>query len=497
MITGDIKNRIDKIWEIFWTGGLTNPITVIEQMNYLIFLKNLDVEQTRRENEQMKLKKMGEERGYTVGSMPKLIYTEKTNHLRWKRLAADDSETRYKLFRSENGVFDFLKNLNKDKESVFSKYMENAYFNIPTERVLERVMDEIDELYNTKEMENKDTKGDIYEYMLSKLSTSGTNGQFRTPKHIRELMVKLLKPTLEDKILDPACGTAGFLVSSLEYIRELTKNKAFNMEKFDKIFSGTDTDNTMLGIAAMNLLLHGVENPNLNRTDSLSDKYEEEEKYTMVLANPPFKGTVDEDHISKTLKSKVKTKKTELLFLILMLRVLEKGGRCAVIVPDGVLFGSSNAHKAVRKELIENNRLEAMISMPSGVFKPYAGVSTGILVFTKTGSSDTDKIWFYDMKADGYGLDDKRNEISENDIPDILGRWDNLDREEDRKRTEQSFFVSVDEIRENDYDLSINRYREIEYEEVEYRDPKEILMEIKELEKDIMQGIEELEGMLD
>jgi type I restriction enzyme M protein len=315
-------------------------------------------------------------------------------------------------------------------------------------------------------VEGKDTKGDLYEYLLSKLSQSGTNGQFRTPKHIINLMVTMMKPTPKDTIIDPACGTAGFLASSVEYLmkhygKEIGSDHELSEHFNNEMFSGNDTDSTMLGISAMNLILHEVASPNLNRIDSMSTEYTEEEKYSLVMANPPFKGSLDYDQVSPSLLSIAKTKKTELLFISLITRLLKVGGRTAVIVPDGVLFGSSNAHKAIRKEIIENQKLEAVISMPSGVFKPYAGVSTGILIFTKTDDGGTDDVWFYDMTADGYSLDDKRNKIDDNDIPDIQKRWDNLEAEKVRKRTEKSFFVPKDEIVSNDYDLSLNRYKEI------------------------------------
>ncbi len=496
MITGEIKNKVDKMWEYFWTGGLTNPVDVIEQLTYLIFMKRLDQEELKKEKEERELSLL-------FGKMDiKYIFDEEHQDIRWNKLIQLGSPRElFEKVRTE--AFEFIKDLDEDKESIFSQYMKNAIFKVPTPAVLQNTMDTIEEIFNMPQMtEDKDTKGDLYEYLLSKLSTSGTNGQFRTPKHIINMMVELMKPTTKDIIIDPACGTSGFLVSAIEYIKRNYRDELATDEKIYEYFTtemihGNDTDATMLGISAMNLMLHDIASPKLKRIDSLSSEYIEEEKYSLILANPPFKGSVDAELLSNTLTRVVKTKKTELLFIALFLRMLKIGGRGAVIVPDGVLFGSSNAHKNIRKELIENNQLEAIISMPSGVFKPYAGVSTGILIFTKTGNGGTDKVWFYDMTADGYSLDDKRNPVEENDIPDIIERFGNLDKEIDRKRTEKSFFVSKEEIVDNDYDLSINKYKEIVYEKVEYDPPEVIIARIEELSKLIAKNMEELKVMLD
>ena len=495
MITGEIRNKIDRMWEYFWTGGLTNPVDVIEQLTYLIFMKRLDQEEQRKEKEKQLASIFG-------NTDEKLIFDAKHQDIRWSNLIQlGDPKQLYDKVRNE--AFEFIKNLDDDKESIFSQYMQNAIFKVPTPAVLQNTMDTIEEIFNNPQMvEDKDTKGDLYEYLLSKLSTSGKNGQFRTPKHIINMMVALMKPTVEDKIIDPACGTSGFLVSSIEYIKRNFKDILATSPEIYKYFStamihGNDTDATMLGISAMNLLLHDMKTPKLKRIDSLSTDYSEESDYTLILANPPFKGSVDEALLSNTLTRVVKTKKTELLFIALFLRLLKIGGRAAVIVPDGVLFGASNAHKNLRKELIENNQLEAIISMPSGVFKPYAGVSTGILIFTKTGKGGTDNVWFYDMTADGYSLDDKRNPVEENDIPDIIERFSNLENEKDRKRTDKSFFVPKQEIVDNDYDLSINKYKEIVYEKVEYEEPKVILEKLEELSKSIDEKLKELKVMLD
>lgn len=482
MITGELKNKVDRIWEIFWTGGVTNPLSVIEQFTYLIFIKSLDDKQLREEGEAVLL-----------GLEPKIIFNDSQQDYRWSNFKQFEAEKMYD--NMQNGVFPFIKNLHSNEASSFAKFMENAIFQIPTPQILEKIVTNIDSL----ELEG-DIKGDLYEYLLSKLATSGTNGQFRTPRHIIDMMVRLIKPLPEDTIIDPACGTSGFLVGASEYLQ---KNHAdlFNDEKLkdryqNDMFYGNDMDATMLRIGAMNMILHDVENPNISYKDSLSKSNDDSEKYTVVLANPPFKGSLDNEAVADDLLKVTKTKKTELLFLALMLRILKIGGRCAVIVPDGVLFGTSNAHRQIRKELIENNMLQGVISMPSGVFKPYAGVSTAILLFTKTGIGGTDKVWFYDMQADGYSLDDKRNKIEENDIEDIVERYSNLENEKDRERTEKSFFVPKEEIVENDYDLSINKYKEIIYEEIEYEAPSVILEKIGELEKEIQEELGKLRELL-
>ncbi|MED4954160.1 class I SAM-dependent DNA methyltransferase [Paenibacillus macerans] len=483
MITGELRQKVDRIWETFWTGGITNPLSVIEQFTYLLFIKDLDEAETRKENESMLL------------SVPfaRMVPSDK-QHLRWNQFKNFDPQRMYDVVSNE--VFPFIKSLHGDKDSAYAKYMGDAIFMIPTPNMLVRIVEGID----TIDMKDRDTKGDLYEYLLSKVATAGTNGQFRTPRHIIQMMVALMKPKPEDIICDPAAGSAGFLVAAGEYLREnhadLFLVQGLKEHFNNHMFHGFDMDRTMLRIGAMNMMLHGVDNPNIEYRDSLNENNTDKDKYTLILANPPFKGSLDADSVSADLLRVTRTKKTELLFLALFLRMLKVGGRCASIVPDGVLFGNSTAHKAIRKEIVDNHKLEAIISMPSGVFKPYAGVSTAIMIFTKTGAGGTDHVWFYDMKADGYSLDDKRNPIEANDIPDIIERFSNMDAEKERKRTEQSFLVPVDEIRDNAYDLSINRYKETEYEEVQYEDPKVILASIKLLEKEIIEGLEELEGLL-
>ncbi len=484
MITGELRNKIDRIWETFWTGGITNPLDVIEQFTYLLFIKQLDDVETTKENEANFL-------GVPFESM----FPGDCQQYRWSKFKnLGSAEEMYDIVL--NGVFPFIKNLHQDGDSAYSKYMGDAIFKIPTASMLTKIVDGIDGL----ELGDADSKGDLYEYLLSKVATAGTNGQFRTPRHIIKMMVDLVQPQPEDTIIDPAMGSAGFLIESQAYLREHHEKMFLNAklrEHFNNnMFYGNDMDRTMLRIGAMNMLLHGVDNPNISYRDSLSEQNTDVEKYSLVLANPPFKGSLDYDAVSADLLKVTKTKKTELLFLTLFLRILKKGGRAAVIVPDGVLFGSSKAHKQIRKEIVDNNKLEAVISMPSGVFKPYAGVSTAILVFTKTGNGGTDQVWFYDMKADGYSLDDKRQEVAENDIPDIVTRFANLEGEKERKRTEQSFFVPVEEIVENAYDLSINKYKEIVYEKVEY-DPTDVIMaRIENLEKEIHVEMQELKKLL-
>jgi len=497
MITGGLKNKVDAIWDIIWTGGITSPITVLEQITYLLFMKLIDDNQCKREATARALRvklenpvfKKGE---CVISEVPRIVCDY--DKLRWHVFHDFDPDTM--LSNVQNNVFPFIKQIGDGRNTAFSRYMKNAVFLIPTADVLAAVVDHIDSM----DLNNKDIMGDVYEYLLGKIASAGENGQFRTPRHIIKMIVELMQPKLTDRILDPAMGSAGFLVESAQFVSQNTPQKLMqtnNREHYKtRMFTGYDTDQSMLRIGAMNMMLHGVDAPNISYLDSLSAKNEERNEYTLIMANPPFTGNVFENSISPDLTALCKTKKTELLFLTLFTKMLTTGGRCASIVPDGVLFGSSKAHKAIRKELVENQRLEAIISMPSGVFKPYAGVSTAILIFTKTNSGGTDKVWFYDMKADGFSLDDKRSPIDKNDIPDIIARFHNLQGEEPSERTEQSFFVPKDEIVSNDYDLSINKYKKIEYVREEYPPTSQILAEIKALEAEIQQGISELEDLL-
>lgn len=498
MITGELKNKIDALWDVFAAGGLTNPLEVIEQITYLMFIRDLDDTDNKNAKECAML-----------GLPFKSIFSDQ---IKIGERTVDGQQLKWSTFRDfpankmyetvQEWVFPFIKNLHSDKNSAYSKYMDDAIFKLPTPLVLSKVVDSLDDIYSLMGKSTEiDIRGDVYEYLLSKISTAGRNGQFRTPRHIIHMMVELMKPTPKETICDPACGTGGFLVGASDYLRETYRNDILmNKENRDHymnhMFYGFDMDRTMLRIGAMNMMTHGVESPFIEYRDSLSDQNIDTDKYSLILANPPFKGTLDADSVSASLLKVAKTKKTELLFLALFIRMLKIGGRCACIVPDGVLFGSSKAHKQIRKAIIEDNRLEAVISMPSGVFKPYAGVSTGILIFTKTGHGGTDKVWFYDMKADGYSLDDKRSPVKENDIPDIIERFNHLDKEENRKRTEQSFFVDMKEIVDNDYDLSINKYKEVIYEKVEYPPTSEILADIEKLNKEIDKNLEELKALL-
>ena len=498
MITGELKNKIDGLWDVFAAGGLTNPLEVIEQITYLMFIHDLDDTDNKKAKECALL-----------GLPFKSIYAGQVQigdrsiegqQLKWSVFRDLPANKMYEIV--QEWVFPFIKNLHADKNSAYSKYMDDAIFKLPTPLVLSRVVDSLDDIYSLMgQSTDIDIRGDVYEYLLSKISTAGRNGQFRTPRHIIRMMVELMNPQPNEMICDPACGTGGFLVGASDYLREKYRNDILmNKENRDHymnhMFYGFDMDRTMLRIGAMNMMTHGVESPFIEYRDSLSDQNPDTDRYSLILANPPFKGTLDADSVSADLLKVTKTKKTELLFLALFIRMLKVGGRCACIVPDGVLFGSSNAHKQIRKTLIDDNRLEAVISMPSGVFKPYAGVSTGILVFTKTGHGGTDKVWFYDMKADGYSLDDKRTPIKENDIPDIIERFNHLENEVDRKRTDQSFFVDKKEIVDNGYDLSINKYKEVVYEKVEYPPTSEILADIESLNKEIDKNLEELKALL-
>ena len=503
VITGDLKSKIDRIWDAFWSGGISNPIEVIEQITYLLFIRRLDELQTLKENRARRLKEPVEDPTFLPGQ----------DHLRWSRFKNDDPAVMFKVVGEE--VFPFLRQLGGE-ESTYSDHMKDARFTIPTPALLAKVVDMLDDV----PMTDRDTNGDLYEYMLGKIATAGQNGQFRTPRHIIQLMVAMTAPTPTDEIVDPACGTAGFLVAASEHLREThptvmtdaAQRKHFN----HSMFHGYDFDNTMLRIGSMNMLLHGVEAPDIRYRDSLSEGAAADEgKYSLVLANPPFAGSLDYESTSKALLKDVKTKKTELLFLALFLRLLKPGGRAAVIVPDGVLFGSSTAHKTLRKRLVEDQKLDAVVKLPSGAFRPYAGVSTAILFFTRTDSGGTDDVWFYDIQADGWSLDDKRtpllaedklgclssaplsdDEHLRNNLPDVLARWGSRATESGRARTEQSFLVPKADIVAQGFDLSINRYKEVVHEEVEHPDPLDIISDLEKLEEEIQQGLAELKAML-
>ena len=502
MITGEIKNKIDQIWDTFFVAGITNPITVLEQMTYIFFMKMLDDKQLQEEENARDWGAEVENPTFPAGQLwvnPEAVSDEEKagvpyENLRWHVFKNFGSDNMFKIVRQS--VFEFIKHIGTGEESAYSRYMKSAIFLIPNARTLSKVVDGVDSL----DMNNRDAMGDVYEYILGKMAASGTNGQFRTPRHIIRMIVEMMEPTPQDYICDPAMGSAGFLVEAVKYIKEKHKMAMYDSGGVQHIktslINGYDTDQTMLRIGAMNLLLHDISSPNLAWRDSLSEQNEDQNCYSLIMANPPFAGSLDKGNVNKKILAYANTSKTELLFLAQFVRSLEIGGRCASIVPDGVLFGTSKAHVAIRKEIVDNQQLRAVISMPSGVFKPYAGVSTAVLIFTKTNSGGTDKVWFYDMKADGFSLDDKRSAISENDIPDVVSRFHNLSAEETRTRKEQSFFVPVEDIRQNDYDLSINKYKEVEREKIEYESVEDILNRLEETESNYLKGYRELCEML-
>jgi type I restriction enzyme M protein len=513
VITGELKSKIDAVWNDFWSGGISNPLEVMEQLTYLLFIKGLDEQQTRAENKALRTKSKIEDPIFPAGDFKPDDNTKARpyEHLRWSRfknLAAPDM---YEVV--QRYVFPFLQA--RASNTTHAAHMKDARLTIPTPALLQKAVDGLDSI----PMEDRDTKGDVYEYMLSKIATAGQNGQFRTPRHIIQLMVEMIAPTPTDTICDPASGTCGFLVAAGEYLRthhpQVLLDPVQSKHFHQGMFHGYDFDNTMLRIGSMNLQLHGVQNPAIVYRDSLAQDHASDiESYSLVLANPPFAGSLDYESTAKDLLQVVKTKKTELLFLALFLRLLKPGGRAAVIVPDGVLFGSSKAHKELRRMLVEDHKLDGIVSLPSGVFKPYAGVSTAILFFTKTNSGGTDHVWFYDLRADGRSLDDKRTpllpddkltavatltaeEHAKNNLPDALDRWRGRNgSERERARTDQSFCVPKADIAANDYDLSINRYKEIVHNDVEYQSPQEILDELTVLEAEIQQGLQDLKAML-
>ena len=503
MITGEIKNKIDQIWDTFFVAGITNPITVLEQMTYVFFMKMLDDKQLQEEENARDWGGEVQNPTFPKGQNwvnPEAVSEEEKKgipyeNLRWHVFKNFGSDNMFRLVQRD--VFEFIKHIGTGEESAYSRYMKSAVFLIPNARTLSKIVDGVDSL----DMNNRDAMGDVYEYILGKMAASGTNGQFRTPRHIIRMIVELMEPTPKDYICDPAMGSAGFLVEAVKYIKENYEQAMYVSEEMEHIktnlINGFDTDQTMLRIGAMNLLLHDISSPNLAWRDSLSEQNEDQNCYSLVMANPPFAGSLDKGNVNKKILAYANTTKTELLFIAQFMRSLEIGGRCASIVPDGVLFGTSKAHVAIRQELVDNQQLKAVISMPSGVFKPYAGVSTAVLIFTKTNSGGTDKVWFYDMKADGFSLDDKRTPISDNDIPDIIKRYHDAANETSRSRKEKSFFVPVEEIRNNDYDLSINKYKEIEREKVEYEPVADILTQLDNIEAEYIKGYSRLAKMLE
>ncbi|MGK2903153.1 MAG: type I restriction-modification system subunit M [Mycobacterium sp.] len=484
MITGELKSKVDRIWDAFWSGGISNPIEVIEQLTYLLFIRRLD-----------DLNTLAEKKARVTGTNEGILFGPDQQGLRWKNVK--DTEPAVMFTTVANEVFPFLRALGGDG-STYSEHMKDARFTIPNPALLSRVVDMIDDI----PMEDRDTNGDLYEYLLSKIASAGVNGQFRTPRHIITTMVAMMDPQPGDEICDPACGTAGFLVAASEHVRDthpsVMTDAAQRKHFHASMFHGYDFDSTMLRIGSMNMLMHGIESPDIRYRDSLSEGASDDaEKYTLILANPPFAGSLDYESTSKDLQRVVKTKKTELLFVALFLKLLKPGGRAAVIVPDGVLFGSTKAHRDLRRTLVEDQKLDGIVKLPSGVFKPYAGVSTAILLFTKTNSGGTDHVWFYDVHADGFSLDDKRSLIEANDLPDVVSRWRLRSSSElERARTERSFCVAKDDIAAQGYDLSLNRYKEIIHDDVEHRPPLEIIAEIEKLESEFADGLAELKAML-
>ena len=516
MITGELRTKIDAVWNDFWSGGISNPLEVMEQLTYLLFIKALDERQTLAENKANRTGQPIDEVIFPESEdfLPDgLVSGRPYADLRWSRFKHLPAAHMFGVV--EKFVFPFLHQ--RAEESSHAKHMRGARLTIPTPGLLQKAVDGLDAIA----MVERDTKGDVYEYMLSKIATAGQNGQFRTPRHIIQLMVEMMAPQPDDVICDPASGTCGFLVAAGEYIRNRHPNALTDSAKarhfHNGMFSGYDFDNTMLRIGSMNMQLHGVQNPRISYRDSLAEDHAgDTEAYSLILANPPFAGSLDYESTAKDLLQVAKTKKTELLFLALFLRLLKPGGRAAVIVPDGVLFGSTKAHKELRRNLVEIQKLDGIVSLPSGVFKPYAGVSTAILLFTKTNSGGTDHVWFYDLEADGYSLDDKRTPLldsdklgiapeplsrvdhAKNNIPEALSRWKKRDGTElKRARTEQSFCVPRADIAAADHDLSINRYKEVVYDEIDYLRPTEILDQLAALEAEIHKGIEDLKSMLE
>lgn len=513
MITGELKSKIDKLWEEFWTGGITNPLTVIEQITFLMYARLLDMNERRDEKKEQR-----------SGQPFKHRFAPHQQSARWENFRHLPAEQMYKVVKDE--VFPHFKDV-AGEGSLFAEFMKDAQLMIQKPTLLVKAVDMLSEL----PLQESDMKGDLYEYLLSKLTTAGISGQFRTPRHIIRAIVEMLDPEATHRIADPACGTGGFLATTYEYLLEkyssketiitekVTNEKGEEVEQ--KIYSGDllqehrhhvdtdmfhgfDFDSTMLRIAAMNLVMHGITQPDIHYQDTLSQRFSErfpkaaKDGFDLILANPPFKGALDEEDVDPVLLRTVKTKKTELLFVALIMKMLKVGGRSATIVPDGVLFGSSRAHQELRKHLVDDNQLEAVISLPSGVFKPYAGVSTAILIFTKGGK--TDHVWFYDVEADGRTLDDRRQEIEENDLPDLINKFRKREKSladsDQNDRTAKSFWVSQKEIAKNKFDLSLGRYKAQEYEVEKFEPPREILRRLKDLETKISQELNELEALL-
>lgn len=484
MITGEVKNKLDRLWDAMWSNQMTNPLIDIQQITYLIFIKMLDDNQIRQEKKINDLIARGRTASLKDPIFKEGNYVDEDNNinvpykdLRWSTFKEFDSR---KMFNNlKNNVFPFIKSINSGKATAFAQFMKNAQFEVTNPYILEKMVTSLSD--EGLGFNKKDLMGDCYEYLLSKMATSGDNGQFRTPRHIIDMMVELARPTLNDTIIDPAMGTAGFLAESAKYIQEHYEKELMGKENNDhfhnSMFTGFDTDTDMLRIGCMNMTLHSVDNPLIKYNNSLSEEYDEVDKYSLILANPPFSGSLEASTVAKSLNQICGgTKKTELLFLSLFLRILKSGGRCISIIPVGVLNNTNDkAYTVLRKKLVEEQKLEGVIFMPGGIFQPYSGVQTGILIFTKTNSGGTDKVWMYNMEADGYSLDQKRNEIKDNDIPDIIKRFHNLKDEENRERTDKSFLVTKEEIAKNDYVLSFNKYQKKIITKKTYRPSNEII----------------------
>ncbi|HYT05454.1 MAG TPA: class I SAM-dependent DNA methyltransferase [Gemmatimonadales bacterium] len=517
MLTPAIRSKVDQLWDKFWSGGIANPLTAIEQISYLLFMRRLDALDEKQRGDAEFLKQ--EFHSLFAGKYETRSGTKRSREeLRWSKFRHLPAEEM--LDHVRDNVFPFIKTL-EDGGQVFTRYMQDAVFIIPKPSLLVEAVGIIDDIYAELERERQqagqtfqDVQGDLYEHLLSEIATAGKNGQFRTPRHIIQMIVTLVDPKLGEEICDPACGTGGFLLGAYQHIltqhttaehrfvgedgieRGLVGDRLTDPRQWaalkEKTFYGYDFDTTMVRIGLMNLLLHGIERPNLGYMDTLSKRYAERDRYDVVLANPPFKGSIDKGDINEELR--LKTTKTELLFVNRMMNLLRVGGRAGVIVPDGVLFGSSNAHRDLRRILVEECELQGIVKMPAGVFKPYAGVSTAALIFVKGGR--TEHVWYYDMHADGWSLDDKREKVAENDIPDVIARWRGRDPKQDTDRMAKTFFVLVEEIRENKYDLSINRYKEVAYERAAFGPPQDILRRLREVEGEIQRDLDELETFL-
>jgi type I restriction enzyme M protein len=523
-LNAKLQSLIRALWDRFWSGGISNPLSAIEQITYLLFMKQIDELDLKREKD-------AEFTGDTFNSRFKGQFflpsdTEKKNPidketLRWSHFKQMKAEEM--LPHVQQWVFSFIKGLNGDG-SAFTRHMANAVFLIPSANLLQGAIAIIEDIFLEIEREAReegqlfqDIQGDVYEMLLNEISSAGKNGQFRTPRHIIKLISELVQPQLGHRICDPACGTAGFLLDAYQYIitqlavKKATNGQAFtpdddgfvrsslsgmltqdNKDILEQNLTGYDFDATMVRLALMNLMMHGIDNPHVDYQDTLSKGFTEEEQYDIVMANPPFTGSIDKGDIHESLQ--LKTTKTELLFTERIFNLLRIGGTAGIIIPQGVLFGSGGAFVEARKKLVEEAELKAVISLPSGVFKPYAGVATGILVFTRSGK--TERTWFYQVENDGLSLDDKRQRIPGSELPDVVTQWKNRDPQHPGDRKGKCFFVPVQEIRDKQYDLSFNRYREAQHDETAYEEPKVILQKLKTLEEKIQQGIAELEGIL-